>query len=95
MCPLQVDKVKFIQQIKDIPVKEARSAEMALLCGQPQDAEGILLSASLVFRAIMLNIHLFNWDRCVPRCPLASSASTKCQKFNSVVFVVVAFGDVS
>ena len=53
----------FIQHIKDIPAKEARNAEMALLCGQPQDAEGILLSAALTFRAIMLNVSLFNWDR--------------------------------
>ena len=55
----------FIQHIKDIPAKEARNAEMALLCGQPQDAEGILLSAALTFRAIMLNVSLFNWDRSV------------------------------
>lgn len=59
----QADKVQFILNIKDIPVKEARNAEMALLCGSPQDAEGILLQASLVFRAIMLNIQLYNWDR--------------------------------
>lgn len=59
----EADKVQFIQQIKEIPVKEARNAEMALLCGNPQDAESILLQAALVFRAIMLNIQLYNWDR--------------------------------
>jgi intraflagellar transport protein 80 len=38
---------------------------MALLCGSPQDAEAILLTAGLIFRAIMLNIQLYNWDRYV------------------------------
>jgi intraflagellar transport protein 80 len=55
--------VQFIQNIKDIPNKEARKAEMALFCGQHKDAEGILLQASLIFRAIMLNVGLYNWDR--------------------------------
>lgn len=59
----QADKVQFIQHIKEIPSKEARNAEMALFCGQSQDAEGILLQASLIFRAIMLNVELYNWDR--------------------------------
>lgn len=65
LVSFQADKVQFILNIKDIPVKDARNAEMALLCGNPQDAEAILLQASLVFRAIMLNIHLYNWDRSV------------------------------
>ncbi|XP_052215553.1 intraflagellar transport protein 80 homolog isoform X1 [Dreissena polymorpha] len=59
----EADKVQFILNIKDIPVKDARNAEMALLCGNPQDAEAILLQAGLTFRAIMLNIQLYNWDR--------------------------------
>lgn len=63
MSYLQAEKVQFIVNIKDIPVKEARNAEMALLCGSPHDAESILLTAGLIFRAIMLNIQLYNWDR--------------------------------
>ncbi|ESP00252.1 hypothetical protein LOTGIDRAFT_225973 [Lottia gigantea] len=59
----EVNKVQFIMNIKDIPIKEARNAEMALLCGNPSDAEAILLQANLIFRAIMLNIQLYNWDR--------------------------------
>jgi len=59
----ETDKVQFIINIKDIPVKEARNAEMALLCGNHQDAEAILLQAALTFRAIMLNVQLYNWDR--------------------------------
>ena len=62
---LQVEKVQFISNIKDIPVKEARNAEMALLCGNYTDAEAILLQAGLIFRAILLNIQLYNWDRWV------------------------------
>ena len=62
---LQADKVQFLQGIKDIPTKEARNAEMAVFSGQPQDAEAILLQAGLIFRAIMLNVQLFNWDRSV------------------------------
>lgn len=64
---LQADKVQFILNIKDIPVKEARNAEMALLCGNPMDAEAILLQAGLMFRAILLNVQLYNWDRLVHR----------------------------
>lgn len=60
---LQSDKVQFIQHIKELPSKEVRNAEMALFCGQTLDAEGILLQAGLTFRAIMLNLTLFNWDR--------------------------------
>lgn len=59
----QAEKVHFIANIKDIPVKSARNAEMALLCGNPSDAESILLQAGLIFRAVMLNMQLYNWDR--------------------------------
>lgn len=59
----EADKVEFIIHIKEIPSKEARNAEMALFCGNPQDAEGILLQGGLIFRAIMMNIELYNWDR--------------------------------
>ena len=63
VCLSQVDKVSFLQRIKEICVKDARNAEMLLFCGQPQDAEGVLLQASLIFRAIMLNVQLYNWER--------------------------------
>jgi hypothetical protein len=61
----QSDKVQFLQHIKDLPNKELRTAEMILFSGQPQDAEGLLIQNGLVFRAIMLNLNLFNWDRLV------------------------------
>lgn len=62
---IQADKVEYINSIKELPSKEARNAAMALFCGNSQDAEGILLAAGLFFRAIMMNIELFNWDRSV------------------------------
>ena len=40
---------------------------MALFCRQPQEAETILLQAGLVYRAIQMNIDLFNWDRYLRR----------------------------
>merc|ERR1719505_50896 len=36
---------------------------MALFCRQPQEAETILLQANLVYRAIQMNIDLYNWER--------------------------------
>ncbi|CAG0899667.1 unnamed protein product [Darwinula stevensoni] len=59
----RADKVLYVQYIKNIPVKEVRSAEMALLAGKTQEAENVLLQNGLLFRAIMMHIQLYNWDR--------------------------------
>jgi len=59
----QADKVQYINHIKEIPSKEGRNAAMALFCRQTQEAETILLQAGLIYRAIQMNIDLFNWDR--------------------------------
>uniref|UniRef100_T1J418 Uncharacterized protein n=1 Tax=Strigamia maritima TaxID=126957 RepID=T1J418_STRMM len=59
----QADKVQFIQQIKENHIHEMQLAEMALLSGNAKDAEGIFLQAGFIFRAIMLNINLYNWER--------------------------------
>jgi intraflagellar transport protein 80 len=59
----EADKVHYIQYIRELPLKEARDAEMAVLTGNYQDAENILLQAGLTFRAILLNIYLHQWDR--------------------------------
>ena len=42
----EADKVHYIQYIKELPSKEARNAEMAVLTGNYQDAENILLQGS-------------------------------------------------
>lgn len=36
---------------------------MALYCKKYSEAEGILLSARLFYRAIKLNIKMYKWDR--------------------------------
>ena len=48
---------------QELPLKELRNAEMAVLTGNHSDAETILLQAGLTFRAVLLNIHLHRWDR--------------------------------
>ncbi|XP_015761944.1 PREDICTED: intraflagellar transport protein 80 homolog isoform X2 [Acropora digitifera] len=59
----EADKVQYINHIKEIPSQEGRNAAMALFCRQPQEADTILLQAGLIYRAIQMNIDLFNWDR--------------------------------
>ncbi|XP_037779617.1 intraflagellar transport protein 80 homolog [Penaeus monodon] len=59
----EVDKVQYIHYIKEIPIKEARMAEMALMGGHISDAESILLQSGLHFRAIMLNLTTYNFER--------------------------------
>ena len=61
----QTEKVEYISYIKEISNKAARSAEMSLFCKQTTEAEGTLLQAGLVYRAIRLNIDLFRWNRSV------------------------------
>jgi intraflagellar transport protein 80 len=59
----EVDKVEYIEYIKLSPNKDIKSAETALLCGNFQDAEAILLQSNHTFRAIMLNLTQYNWER--------------------------------
>ncbi|XP_049774478.1 intraflagellar transport protein 80 homolog isoform X1 [Schistocerca cancellata] len=59
----EVDKVLYIQRIKEIPVAAAKVAEVSLLAGSTQDAENTLLQNGLIYRAIMMNIDFYNWTR--------------------------------
>lgn len=59
----QVDKVHYILHLKDLASEEARQAEIALFKRRPEEAESILLQAGLVYRAINMNLRLFNWTR--------------------------------
>ena len=59
----EADKVQYIAHIRDLPTAERRNAELALFCHQPQQAEAVYLQAGMVYRAIELNIQLFNWER--------------------------------
>ena len=62
---MQVDKVHYIISLQNLPTKEAQQAELMLFQRQPKEAESILLQATLTHQAIILNIRLFNWDRCL------------------------------
>ncbi|XP_007886712.1 intraflagellar transport protein 80 homolog [Callorhinchus milii] len=59
----EIDKVQYINCIKDLPSKESRMAHLLLFTGNVQDAEGILIQAGLTYQAIQVNIDLYNWDR--------------------------------
>lgn len=57
------DKVEYIQYIKKLPLKDLQVSEMALFTGNVKEAESVLLTGGLTFRAIMLNLRLYKWDR--------------------------------
>ncbi|NXU40962.1 IFT80 protein, partial [Drymodes brunneopygia] len=59
----EIDKVQYINSIKELPSRESRMAHMLLFSGNTQEAETLLLQAGLVFQAIQVNINLYNWDR--------------------------------
>lgn len=59
----EVDKLQYILRIKDVPTEEGRAAELALFKRQPVLAEKILLQAGLTYRAIKMNINIFQWER--------------------------------
>jgi intraflagellar transport protein 80 len=61
----EMAKLEFVLHVKQIPIEEGRSAELALLRGAVDEAESILMQAQppLVYRAIKLNITLFRWTR--------------------------------
>ncbi|XP_004834588.1 intraflagellar transport protein 80 homolog isoform X1 [Heterocephalus glaber] len=59
----EIDKVQYINSIKDLPSKESKMAHILLFSGNIQEAEIILLQAGLVYQAIQININLYNWER--------------------------------
>ncbi|XP_069474564.1 intraflagellar transport protein 80 homolog isoform X1 [Ambystoma mexicanum] len=59
----EVDKVQYINAIKDLPSKESRMANTLLFSGNIPDAETVLLQAGLIYQAIQININLYNWER--------------------------------
>ncbi|XP_030350764.1 intraflagellar transport protein 80 homolog isoform X2 [Strigops habroptila] len=59
----KIDKVQYINSIKDLPSKESRMAHMLLFSGNTQEAETLLLQTGLIYQAIQVNINLYNWDR--------------------------------
>jgi len=59
----EVDKVQFINYIKELPSEASRNSALALYCKKINEAEQILVQAKLYYRAIKMNIKLFRWDR--------------------------------
>mmetsp|Transcript_5483 Transcript_5483/g.19072 ORF Transcript_5483/g.19072 Transcript_5483/m.19072 type:complete len:763 (-) Transcript_5483:1656-3944(-) len=59
----EVDKLRYVLYIKEIPTEEGRNAELAVFRRRTDEAEAILLQAGLTYRAIKVNLDLFNWDR--------------------------------
>lgn len=49
--------------MKELPSEPSRNAAIALYCKKIAEAEHILLSAKLYYRAIKLNIKMYKWDR--------------------------------
>lgn len=59
----EADKVQFINYVKELPSEPARNSAIALYCKKVQEAEQILMTAKLFYRAIKLNIKMYKWDR--------------------------------
>lgn len=59
----EFEKVAYIQYIKELPLKSAQNAHLALLCGNKKEAENIFLLNGLIFRAILMHLNLHNWNR--------------------------------
>ena len=59
----ELDKVQYINKIKELPSNASKNAAISLFCGKSKEAESNLLSAKLYYRAIKMNIKLFKWER--------------------------------
>lgn len=59
----EVDKLEFMQNVRNLPSPQARAAELLLFSKQPDEAERVLLQAGLIYRAIEMNTRLFRWAR--------------------------------
>lgn len=59
----EVDKLRYISSVREIPSAEGRQAELALFQRRLDEAERILLQAGLVYRAIEMHTRLYNWER--------------------------------
>ncbi|XP_056613594.1 intraflagellar transport protein 80 homolog isoform X1 [Triplophysa dalaica] len=59
----EVDKVQYINFMKDLPSKDSCLAHALLFSGHVQEAESTLLQSNLIYHAIQIHINLYNWDR--------------------------------
>uniref|UniRef100_A0A915Q7B6 Intraflagellar transport protein 80 homolog n=1 Tax=Setaria digitata TaxID=48799 RepID=A0A915Q7B6_9BILA len=59
----EVEKVKFLSHLRAEQSKDIRLAMMTAFTRNFKDADALLVQNGYFFRAIMLNISLFRWDR--------------------------------
>ncbi|KPM11164.1 Outer segment 5-like protein, partial [Sarcoptes scabiei] len=59
----RIDKVFYLNKIKELPSKDLIVIEMDLLCGKFELAEQSFIQKGYVLRAIHLNLQLHNWQR--------------------------------
>ena len=59
----EADKVQYINYIKELPSEPSRNAALAAYCKKFDEAENILLSNRLFYRAIKMNIKSYKWER--------------------------------
>jgi intraflagellar transport protein 80 len=60
-----VDKLRYMARVREVPSAEGRQAELALFQRRVDEAEKILLEAGLTYRAIEMHIGLHSWERAV------------------------------
>mmetsp|Transcript_6247 Transcript_6247/g.15948 ORF Transcript_6247/g.15948 Transcript_6247/m.15948 type:complete len:765 (-) Transcript_6247:257-2551(-) len=58
----EVDKLKYMLYIKELPTKESRSAAVLNFQGKPEEATQVLVQGRLIYRAIKLNIRRHQWE---------------------------------
>ena len=59
----EADKVQYVNYIKELPSEPARNAALSLYCKKVNEAENILMSARLFYRAIKMNIKMYKWEK--------------------------------
>ncbi|VDM92982.1 unnamed protein product, partial [Litomosoides sigmodontis] len=59
----EIEKVKFLSDLRLQQNSEIRSAMLAAFTGNFREADAMLMHNKHIFRAIMLNISLFRWQR--------------------------------
>uniref|UniRef100_A0A7S1KX12 Guanine nucleotide-binding protein subunit beta-like protein n=1 Tax=Neobodo designis TaxID=312471 RepID=A0A7S1KX12_NEODS len=60
-----VDKLRYMSRVREIPTSEGRQAELALFQRRVDEAESILLQAGYTYRAIDMHIGLHAWERAI------------------------------
>ena len=64
VCELQAEKVLFLSELRAEPNAQQRAVQMAQFGGNAREAETALVKSGRFFRAILLNLGIFRFDRC-------------------------------